>query len=66
MEIATWIIAVCAIISLPISIWAIIFSQKNSVKIKILESSNNYNGNKITVSNANNNGRDGVRIDSKN
>jgi|GEM_PF-2883643 len=60
MEIATWIIAICAIISLVISI-------KNSIEIKNIENkSNNYNGNKITIGHANNNGRDGVHINSKN
>ena len=66
METATFISAIASVIAIPISIWSIISSKKNSNRIeeinKIIQIQQRNFGNTITVGNANNNGVSGVNI----
>ncbi|MCX6763096.1 MAG: hypothetical protein NT093_05000 [Candidatus Moranbacteria bacterium] len=67
-----WIVAICAVISIPISIWAIMKANR-AIKIvqnnttKINEITTQGTGNTIGhIENANNNGVAGVLIETKN
>lgn len=68
MEIATIIMAICAIISLPISIWAILRSNKAIEISNNIENKYNYGNhdNVIMESRIEKNGGHGVNYGSKN